>query len=242
VNENLRRALLRARITEEDVATQLEVDPKTVRRWLEGRVPYLRHRWALAGLLGLDEVDLWPEMRAALAARSRPEEIRAIYPGQQAIPRDLWRRLFSSAVHEIGILEDSGLLLAGDASFPHMIASKARAGVSVRICLAVPEHAAIAEPGNSDAANSTTVPGIRQILGRYQPLREVDGVQIRLHHAVLYNSIYRADDQLLISQRAFGIPPMRTPVLRLQGTEEDDMVIAYLGTFERVWASAEPLD
>ena len=64
MNENLRRALLRARLTDEDVAAQLEVDPKTVRRWLEGRIPYLRHRWALASLLCLDETDLWPEIRA----------------------------------------------------------------------------------------------------------------------------------------------------------------------------------
>jgi hypothetical protein len=47
-----------------------QVDPKTVRRWLEGRVPYLRHRWALAGLLDADEADLWPELRARAAWRS----------------------------------------------------------------------------------------------------------------------------------------------------------------------------
>ena len=115
MNENLRRALLRARLTDEDVAAQLEVDPKTVRRWLEGRIPYLRHRWALAGLLGLDEADLWPEIRAALAARSRPEEIRAVYPSWQAVPREVWLCLFTSAEHEIGILDDSGLLLADQA-------------------------------------------------------------------------------------------------------------------------------
>jgi transcriptional regulator with XRE-family HTH domain len=44
MNESLRRALLRARLSEEDVAVRLQVDPKTVRRWLEGRVPYPQHR------------------------------------------------------------------------------------------------------------------------------------------------------------------------------------------------------
>ena len=44
---------------DEDVAARLQVDPKTVRRWLEGRVPYPRHRWLLAATLGLDEADLW---------------------------------------------------------------------------------------------------------------------------------------------------------------------------------------
>lgn len=35
----LRRAFAEAGVTEHDVATRLGVDPKTVRRWLEGRRP-----------------------------------------------------------------------------------------------------------------------------------------------------------------------------------------------------------
>jgi transcriptional regulator with XRE-family HTH domain len=77
LNDTLRRALLRAQLSEDDVAARLAVDPKTVRRWAEGRVPYLRHRWELARLLGCDETDLWPGMSVA---RSRPEEVWAVYP------------------------------------------------------------------------------------------------------------------------------------------------------------------
>jgi transcriptional regulator with XRE-family HTH domain len=91
LSESLRRALLRARLSEDDVAARLAVDPKTVRRWMEGRVPFLRYRWALAGMLGLDETDLWPEVSAA---RSRPEEVRAIYPHRDAVPVDVWLVLF----------------------------------------------------------------------------------------------------------------------------------------------------
>jgi transcriptional regulator with XRE-family HTH domain len=38
--------VLRARLREDDVAARLGVDPKTVRRWLNGRVPY-PHRSAI---------------------------------------------------------------------------------------------------------------------------------------------------------------------------------------------------
>src|ERR1017187_6537529 len=98
LNETLRRALLRMRLSEEDVAARLEVDPKTVRRWLEGRVPYLRHRWALAGMLGVDEADLWPQLRTA---GSWPEEIQRIYAHRDEVPRHVWQRLFGSAKNEI---------------------------------------------------------------------------------------------------------------------------------------------
>lgn len=66
LNETFCRALLRARLTEEDIAAHLGVDPKTVRRWAEGRaLPYRRHRWALATMLDTAETDLWPELRSA---------------------------------------------------------------------------------------------------------------------------------------------------------------------------------
>jgi transcriptional regulator with XRE-family HTH domain len=238
LNENLRRALLRARLTDEDVAAQLEVDPKTVRRWLEGRIPYLRHRWALAGLLGLDEADLWPEIPAALAVRSRPEEIRAVYPSWQTVPREVWLGLFTSAEHEIGILDDTGLLLA-DHAILSVLADKARAGVKVRVCLRDPYHSAIAEPRNDRAMPYAVSAEVRDALSWSGPLRDT-GVQIRLHTAALYQSIYRGDDQLLVVQRAYGISATRAPVLCLRASGEcSGMIPAYLGSFERIWGAAQ---
>src|ERR1039457_5881050 len=134
LNETLRRALLRERLSEEDVAARLEVDPKTVRRWLEGRVPYLRHRWVLTGLLDADEADLWPEVRAAITARSRPAEIKAVYSNRLAVSRDAWLSLFGSAEREISVLAGSGLFLASEPGVLDAFADRARDGVRVRIC------------------------------------------------------------------------------------------------------------
>lgn len=136
MNETLRRALLQARLSEEDVATRLEVDPKTVRRWLEGRMPYLRHRWSLAGLVGLDEADLWPQLRTA---RSRPDEVRGVYPHRDSIPSEAWQEFFRSAQREIGILATSGLSLAEDPGILAALRDRTEAGVKVRICLHNPE-------------------------------------------------------------------------------------------------------
>ncbi len=80
MNEPLRRALLRARLREDDVAARLGVDPKTLRRWLNGRVPYPHNRAAIAELVGADEADLWPDAGGPLAARTRPEELGTVYP------------------------------------------------------------------------------------------------------------------------------------------------------------------
>ena len=72
-------------------------------------------------------------------------------------------------------------------------------------------------------------------------LRDCGGAEIRLHRAVLYNSIYQADDQLLVSQHAYGIPSERVPVLYLRSADDGDLLATYLDAFERIWTAALPL-
>lgn len=201
LNEPLRQALIRARLREDDVAERLGVDPKTVRRWLSGRVPYPNSRAALADLVGVDEADLWPDAGGPLTARTRPEELGAAYSSRWAIPRKVWRRFFESAEHEIGILAYSALFLAEDAGLLGILADKANRGVRVRIALGDPDSACVAQRGQEEGIGDAMAAKIRNALTLYgAALAEVDNVEIRLHQTVLYNSIYRADDQLIVNQ------------------------------------------
>jgi transcriptional regulator with XRE-family HTH domain len=236
VNENLRRAMLRARLSEEDVAARLQVDPKTVRRWLEGRVPYLRHRWVLASLLDADEADLWPEINAANAARPRPAEIMAVYPHRLAMPDRAWQSLFRSAKHEIGILARTGLFLAKKPGVLDVLAERARLGVRLRICIRNLD-ASLAERASEECVDEGQVAGVREALALFGGLRE-NGAEIRLHRAALYSSIYRADDQLLVTQHMYGISSEREPLLYLRSAAAAAMATTYLDVFERIWASA----
>lgn len=59
-NERLRRAMAQAQVDVDDVSRAAEVDPKTVQRWLAGRMPHPRHRWTVAKALSQDEGYLWP--------------------------------------------------------------------------------------------------------------------------------------------------------------------------------------
>jgi transcriptional regulator with XRE-family HTH domain len=235
LNETLCRALLQARLTEEDVAAHLQVDPKTVRRWLEGRVPYLRHRWAIAAMLGADETDLWPQLRTA---RTRPDEVVAVYPHRDTVPGDVWLRMLGSAQHEIGILDDAGLPVAADQPVLAALAERAGSGVSMRICLYDPDTSGIAQPAGRLEGGDAPTGSVREALAIYAPLREKGEVKIRLHPGIVYSSIYHADDQLLVSQHAYGTPAGSAPVLQLRRAGDGDMVAAYLDAFEHAWASA----
>ena len=76
---------------------------------------------------------------------------------------------------------------------------------------------------------------VRNALTLYRPLAEIEHIEIRLHEAVLYNSIYRADDQLFVNQHAYGIPAARSPVFCFRESESGDIATTYLDSFERVW-------
>ena len=235
MNETLCRALLRARLTEEDVAARLQVDPKTVRRWLEGRLPYLRHRWAIAAMLGADETDLWPQLRAA---RARPDEVVAVYPHRDAVPREGWLRLLGSAQHDIGILDDTGPSPIGTRPVVAALAERAQSGVRVRICLRDPGPADVLQRAFGPGTSNTPRADMDDALAFYAPLRDNSHVEVRLTHGTMYSSICRADDQLLVSQHAYGIGNAQAPVLHLRRAEGGDMVRTYLDAFEQTWADA----
>ncbi|MGH3221591.1 MAG: XRE family transcriptional regulator [Streptosporangiaceae bacterium] len=222
------------------MAARLGVDPKTVRRWLNGRLPYPHNRAAIAELVGANEADLWPDAGGPLAARARPEELRRVYSHRWAIPREVWVRLFGAAEHEIAILAYSALFLAEDTGILRILDSKGRSGVTVRIALGDPDGPNIAERGNDEGIGDAMPAKIRNALTLYRPLCAVENIEIRLHRTVLYNSIYRADQQMLINQHTYGIPAAQAPVFCLCAADGGEMAAVYLDSFERVWASATP--
>jgi hypothetical protein len=175
------------------------------------------------------------------AARSRPEEIKAVYPHRWSIARETWRSLFDSAENEIGILAYSALFLAEDAGIMSVFAEKVGAGVAVRIALGDPDSPNVAQRGAEEGVGDAMAAKIRNALALYRPLCDAHGVQLRLHHTVLYNSIYRADDELLVNQHVYGMPAANSPVFHLRQTQRADMFAAYLDSFDRVWAEAAPL-
>ena len=214
---------------------------RPVRRWLNGRVPYPHNRAAIAELVGVDEAELWPDAGGLLAARVRPEELGTVYPHRWAVPREAWVRLFGSAEREIAILACSALFLAEDAGILRILPDRARAGVSVRIALGDPDGPNVAERGEEEGIGNAMPAKIRNALTLYRPLGTVQNIEIRLHRTMLYSSIYRADNQLLVNQHAYGIPAAQAPIFCLSRTDSGDMATLYLDSFERVWASSAPL-
>jgi transcriptional regulator with XRE-family HTH domain len=144
-NQRLQAALLEHGLTPSMLADRVGVDHKTVERWISGRVPYRRLRYAVAAQLGVDESYLWPGAlsREQVSAAS-DSEVVAIYPHRSDVPLEAWRRLFSAAEREIGVLVYAGLFVSEDAVLRRIFVDKAQAGVRVRMLLGDPDSESVA--------------------------------------------------------------------------------------------------
>ena len=240
-NERLRATLLERGLTPAALGEDIGVDHKTVERWVSGRTPYRKHRYAVAARLAVDEAYLWPEaLSRDQAAAASEGEVLAIYPHRSDVPREVWKQLFSSSKREIGVLVYSGLALAEDVGLQNILAAKARSGVRVRILLGDPDCPEVAERGTDEGIDMGA--RIRNVLVLVRELRSVDGTEFRLHRTVLYNSIYRGDDELLVNTHIYGMPASRAPVWRLRRIAGGEIAVTYLESFERVWESAIPAE
>jgi hypothetical protein len=242
-NERLRAALLEHGLTPYTLGDEIGVDHKTVERWIAGRQPYRKHRYIVATRLKKDESYLWPGAlpRDQVTAASE-SEVLAIFPHRSDVPRESWAQLFEAAEEEIGVLVYSGLFLAEDAVVQKTLIDKARAGVKVRVLLGDPDSTAVADRGRDEGVDDAQAAKIRNALVLFRPLRETEGTEFRYHQTILYNSIYRGDDQALVNTHNFGVTAARAPVWHLRKVAGGEIMSTYLESFEKVWDTAVPLD
>lgn len=237
-NERLRAALLEKRLTPEDLAEAMGVDRKTADRWLRGTRPYRKHRYDIAKRLGVDEAYLWPDgLPRKQVEDISDSELVAVYPHRSDVPREVWERLFETAEQDIGLLDYDGLFLAEDAALQRILMCKAEDGVRVRLLLGDPESPHL---GAATEDRHATAGKVRSAITAYRPLRAAGNVEFRLHRTVLFSSIYRADDQLLVNTHIHGVPAAHAPVWHLRRISGGEVASAFRDSFEHVWDTARP--
>ncbi|WP_344836173.1 XRE family transcriptional regulator [Kribbella ginsengisoli] len=242
-NERLRRAMAEHGLTNLALAEELDVNVKTVVRWItESRIPYPRYRYQLATRFKVDESYLWPDaLPRSRAVAVSQSEIVQVYPHRADMPRDDWLRLFKSAKDEIGVLVYAGLFFAEDTGLERILLRKAKAGVRVRVMLGDPNDAHITERGEEEGIGDGLASKIRNALLLFRKLRETEGIEFRLHRTVLYNSIYVVDDQLLVNTHIYGLAAARAPIWHLKKIPGGELAAPYRESFEAVWDLSVPL-
>ncbi|MFG2750062.1 helix-turn-helix domain-containing protein [Streptomyces xanthophaeus] len=240
-NERLRGAIVESNLKLEQVAERLGVSPKTVERWISDpkRKPYRRFQYALASMLRQDVSYLWPDERTSeeVTASSNSEVLR-LYPHRSVVPQDAWTKLYTDATTHFDVLVYSGFWLTEDARFHRLVREKSAAGVPVRFMLGDPDSQAVAVRGDDEGIGAAMASKIRNALVNYAPLFRLPGVEFRLHNTTLYNSIYRADNELLANGHVYGVGAYMAPVLHLQRVPGGELFDTYAESVERVWETA----
>lgn len=237
-NERLRSALTSAGLTIDDLSAVVEVDPKTVERWItRGRTPHRRHRLAVAAKLGRDEAYLWPETNDDPRTTSASgAEFVTLYPNRGAIPAGTWESLIDSATESIDLLAFAGSFLHDSISdFTERIAARARADVQVRLLFGDPDSEAVRLRGEEEGIGDLLASRCRLSWAYFRPVTDHPGVEARAHGCALYNSIFRFDNDALVNAHSFGAAASHSPVLHLKRIEGGRLFSTYMSGFERTW-------
>jgi transcriptional regulator with XRE-family HTH domain len=219
-NEHLRTAITRAGLTIEEFADAVQVDVKTVRRWLAGRIPYPRHQTRVARALDTTEHALWPGEVPAPTATGADQP----------------------ATHTTG---DAivGYAYATDLAAPKV--DELLRAAAERIQIVVPYlgfESGLVELFRTGAPNGC---GVRLIIEdpdeRVEPLLGIDAIEVRASPADVDHILFRADDEMLLVLSRIGSAGTSPPVIHLHRQADDGLFDRLAKDFDARWLEATPL-
>lgn len=226
-----------AGVTVEQLAERVGYHPKQVGRWVSGgQVPRRAGAKAdVARVLGRNVADIWPHLSHETAGG----EIVQSWPRRADAPADYWWTLLTSADDHLDLVAYAALFLPEQhPRLIPMIREKAAGGCEVRIALVDPECQLVADRAVEEGM--PLVERVRYGLRYFEPLADVDGVEIRLHETPLYASVFRADDQAFWTPHLYGIPGPFAPLLYVRRIDDHGIHASLVGHIDRVWETAKP--
>lgn len=242
-NERLRSAIQSNGMTYEALAEVIQVDPKTVERWVsQDRRPHRRHRLLVSQLVKENEGFLWPDTsKDPRTVAATEAEFVTLYASRGAVPIDMWQRLLSATTSQVDVLAFAASFLH-DAlpSFSDDLTAKANSGVKVRIALGDPASDAVATRGAEEGIGDLLAGRCALSWKYFAPLLETPGVDGRRHALPVYCSLYRFDDDLLVNTHSYGAPASHSPVLHLRRVAGGRLFPHFMEGFETTWNGAKP--
>ncbi len=219
-NEHLRAAITCAGLTLEEFADIVQVDVKTVRRWLAGRTPYPRHRTRVVGALDTTEYALWPDAVPAPATSGALEPTTHVtgdviagyaYSTDPAAPNAA--ELLGAAVEWIEIVIPN---LASQPGVAALLRARAADGCRIRIIIE-----------DSDE--------------QVEALLDIDAIEVRASPAGEDHIIYRADDEILLALRHISFADQSPPLIHLRRATDGGLFDRLTDDFDDRWLKATPL-
>jgi hypothetical protein len=244
-NERLRAAITSAGHTTDTLAEELQVDPKTIQRWIAlDRIPHRRSRQQVARLLDKEEAFLWPAVvdEARMQSASRAEFVE-LHVNRGAVPVDTWQSLLEGSREAIDVLAFAATFVHDSLpDFDRTLAERARSGVRVRLAFGDPASDAVRIRGEEEGLGDAFASRCRITWMYLRELIGEPGIEARAHSATLYNSIFRFDDELFANTHVLGSPANHSPVLHIHRISGGRLFDHFMAGFERTWSTARVVD
>jgi hypothetical protein len=238
-NQRLHDAICESGKRLKDVAEAVDADAKTVERWITtGRLPRLAAQQKVSKLLGVPESVLWPDAPGVAYGTS---ELVGIYPTRKELPPATVSSMLEAAHEHIDVLAYAALWLWDTVpQFTGRIVQKIGDGASVRICLGDPQSDAVALRGQEESAGDGMASRCHIAVNYAAVIQRANPEAVRQSCAVLYNSIFRFDDEVLVNAHFWGNPAADSPVYHFRRHGANGIATNAIASFERVWEDAQP--
>ena len=239
-NQRLYDAIRQSGKRLEDIADEVDADPKTVGRWITaGRLPRPAIRQKLAQVLRVPEAVLWPDAPGVAYGTS---ELVGVYTTRRELPPSTVTSLLDVAERHIDVLAYSALWMWDTVpGFLERVQLKIARGASVRICLGDPDSEAVRLRGQEEGVDDALAGRCRLAVTYARGIQRVDSDTVRLSEATLYASVFRFDDDVLLNTHLWGNAAGDSPVFHFRQQRDHGIAASAITSFERVWAAAQPL-
>jgi transcriptional regulator with XRE-family HTH domain len=241
-NDQLRQALDAAQLDIAALASGTGVDPKTVQRWLSGRRPYARHRRVVAALLDEAESWLWPDAQPSTSELGPRSEIVTAYAYRSELSPRRWWELFTRATQRIDLLGYTLYFLwEQHPRLPALLVGKADAGCAVRLIIADPDCRHVRMRDAEEQAAITLGARVQTTMRYLERFRCCQGIELRTQTAALYNSIFRFDDDMLVTPHLYGTLGHSAPLLHLRRRMPDGLFDRFAEHLDAIVATTTPV-
>ena len=245
-NENLKNALLAAGMTPEEFADTVQVDPRTVERWVAGRTPRRRHRATISRALDIPIGQLWPDTitptpSTPTPGTRAPEQPGAADTNQTPDPEPEPAPQPEPEPGECEVVATWGYSNApGTPNAARFLQS-----ATDRVDLLDAASGLLNNPGILDvlARCATTGAHVRVLANAPTPelarLAAHPRVEVRHRDATLAHAVLRADDTMLLALKLGdgGMPPL----LKLTRHADHGLFDRLCAHFDAGWDGAHPI-
>lgn len=224
------------------LATKVGVEPRTVERWLEdaSRVPHPRTREAVGTVVGVSADVLWPSKVKSAIKTGSDREIVATYPYRNACPTSVWTGLVDQAST---VIEYAGytnyFIWQEQPRLTERLRAKAEAGCEVRFLIGDPESQVTRDREAVEGVPLTLTTRIQITLKALEKLKDLPSVAARFSDKHVALSVFRFDDQMLVTPHLASLLGHESPTLHLRRLTEDGLFDRFAGHVSALWKESE---